>query len=336
MWRNGCDHYVRPLPAAIGVSARSCSLPLQRAVCDLGMESSFHQAAKRVGEHYGFMLPLSAVADISRTHAAAITAQQQARDGAHRLPAQGAATIVAEADGSFLRIVTTDPLRTDRRKSRKVGYREVRLCAASAQGSDRICYEATFDAVQNVAPLWSCAAKNAGMGIDSKVHILSDGAEWIHTQGEIAFGRQGTHLIDLYHVLTYLHEAAPACALEPQRWVQTQKRRLQSGHADQVIAALQKHLEPDTSPDPESPVRRAYRYLDNRRDCLAYDQAIARKLPLGSGMIESGNKHLLQARMKIPGASWKLETAENFVQARALRANGGWDDYWKKCTQTAA
>ena len=63
-----------------------------------------------------------------------------------------------------------------------------------------------------------------------------------------------------------------------------------------------------------SPVRRVWRYLDNRRDYLAYEKAIENGLPLGSGMIESGNKHVLQAWMKIPGASWNIETAENFFQ----------------------
>jgi hypothetical protein len=81
--------------------------------------------------------------------------------------------------------------------------------------------------------------------------------------------------------------------------------------------------------DELSPVRRAWRYLSNRRDYLAYDRAIEKELPLGSGLIESGNKHVLQARIKIPGASWSMSTAENFAKARALRANKQWNQYWE-------
>ena len=63
------------------------------------------------------------------------------------------------------------------------------------------------------------------------------------------------------------------------------------------------------------------RYLNNRRENLAYDQAIAKDLPLGSGMIESASKHITQARMKIPGASLTLQAAENFVSSKAISGN---------------
>lgn len=336
LWRDDGVSYLRPLPGAIGVSSRSCSRLLQRAVSDFGMESSFQQSQRRVKEHYGFDLPLSAVADVTRNSAQAIAMEQQGREGANRLPAQGAQQLVAEADGSFLRIVSTSPAKGDRRKSRQVAYREVRLCAASAQGSARICYDASFGEVDTMAALWSFTAKEAGMSVESKVHIVSDGAAWINTQGRIAFGSQGCHLIDLYHVLQYLNKAAPACGEHPKRWLNNQKRRLKSGKAQKVIAELQKHLEPDALSDEESPVRCALRYLDNRRDHLAYDQAIAQELPVGSGLIESGNKHVLQARMKIPGASWNIRTAENFARTRAFRANGAWDSFWRDTSNKAA
>lgn len=336
LWRRGGVSYLRPLPGAIGVSTRSCSRLLQRAVSDLGMESSFQQAQRGVKEHYGFDLPLSAVADVTRDSAEAIAMHQQAREGANRLPAKGARQLVAEADGSFLRIVSTSAAKGDRRKSRQVAYREVRLCAASAQGSARICYDASFGEVDTIAKLWSFTAKKAGMSVESKVHIVSDGATWIHTQGCIAFGSQGRHLIDLYHVLEYLSKAAPACGEDPRRWLKNQKRRLKNGKAQKVIAELQQHLEPDALSDEESPVRCALRYLDNRADHLAYDQAIAQKLPVGSGLIESGNKHVLQARMKIPGASWNILTAENLARARAFRANGDWNSFWKDTSNKAA
>jgi hypothetical protein len=217
-----------------------------------------------------------------------------------------------------------------------VRYREVRLCAACSKGSHSIYYDATFGDVRNIAGLWSFTAKDAGMAMHSKVHIVADGADWIHAEGSSAFGHRGSFLIDLYHVLEYLNEAAPACSRNPQRWLDTQKKRLKSGHSKKVMAGLKKHIEPDASPDTESPVRRAWRYLYNRRDCLAYDQAMAQGLPLGSGLIESGNKHVLQARLKIPGASWKLETAENFAKTRAVRANGQWNSYWDSITKVAA
>lgn len=328
--------YIRVLPDAIQVRSRRCSLPLQRGVCAFGLEESFEKAAVSVFEHYGFELPLSAVAAVTRRNAGRIAqSQRQSVRNGSALPALGVNELIAEADGSFIRIVSTDKSKGDARKTRKVDYREARLCASAAKGANRTYYDATFGAVDSVASLWSQTAKLAGMSIQSHIHVLADGAAWIDTQRTIAFADQGDLLIDLYHVLEYLGEAAASCSSKTTRWLKTQKKRLKSGRSDKVIAELKKHLEPATEPDELCPVRRAWRYLDNRRDYLDYDQAIEKELPLGSGLIESGNKHVLQARMKIPGASWSIETAENFAKVRALRANKLWNQYWEEQKQVA-
>jgi hypothetical protein len=300
------------------------------------MEESFAKAAARIEEHYGFELPLSAVGKATRKHADGIARLQDGRKGSHQLPYRGKDMIIAEADGSFLRIVSTQANKTDRRKTRKVDYKEARLCAARACGSDKIRYDATFADVRHIAELWSFTAKDAGMGLNSKVHIVADGAPWIYSEAQRAFGKQGSFLIDLYHVLEYLHQAAPSCSENPQRWLNTQKKRLNNGHWPKVIRELEQNLEAESMAEEQAPVRCAWRYLNNRRDCLAYDLAREQGLPAGSGMIESGNKHVLQARLKIPGASWTQKTAENFARARAFRANGQWNQYWKPFNQAAA
>ena len=82
-------------------------------------------------------------------------------------------------------------------------------------------------------------------------------------------------------------------------------------------------------PDEEAPVRKAYRYLSNREEQLDYQSAPDQELPIGSGLIESAHKHVIQARMKIPGAAWSIENAESIIRARAFRASGYWKDYWK-------
>lgn len=313
-----------------------CSKALEKAASDFGLEESFAKAAMRIEEHYGFELPLSAVSQATRKHATGIACSQDARQGAHQLPCEGAEVILAEADGSFVRVVSTKANKADRRKTRKVDYKEVRLCSATAKGCDKVHYDATFEDVRHISQLWSFTAKDAGMGLNSKVHVVADGASWIYHESQTAFGKQGSFLVDLYHVLEYLHQAAPSCSDNPHRWTKTQKKRLKTGHWRKVIKELKQHLEAESVEDPDAPVRRAWRYLNNRQDCLGYDKAQQQELPMGSGLIESGNKHVLQARLKIPGASWSLKTAEDFARARAFRANGQWNQYWKTFQQKAA
>jgi hypothetical protein len=56
--------------------------------------------------------------------------------------------------------------------------------------------------------------------------------------------------------------------------------------------------------------------------------AIALGLPIGSGMIESGHRHVLQARLKKAGAAWLKEHADQIAHLRVLRANQYWPSLW--------
>ena len=86
--------------------------------------------------------------------------------------------------------------------------------------------------------------------------------------------------------------------------MQVQKDRLKNNRADKVVKALKAYLEEESCPDEDAPVRAAMRYLSNRIDQLDYRWAIEKDLPIGSGMIESGHRHVLQARLKKAGAWW--------------------------------
>jgi hypothetical protein len=176
---------------------------------------------------------------------------------------------------------------------------------------------------------WGHCAREAGWGINSQIHALGDGAEWIRLQTQEVFGSQGRFTCDFFHVSEYLGAAAESCrASAPQQWRRTQQARLKRGVPEKVIAALAEHLEPATVPDEEAPVRNGHRYLTNRTDCLDYPRALRLGLPIGSGMIESGHRHVLQARLKKAGAAWLVEHADQIANLRTLRANGRWLSLW--------
>jgi len=42
-------------------------------------------------------------------------------------------------------------------------------------------------------------------------------------------------------------------------------------------------------------------------DAPYYKQALKETLPIGSGLIESGHKHVLQAKMKLAGSSMETQ-----------------------------
>ena len=171
--------------------------------------------------------------------------------------------------------------------------------------------------------------REAGWGLNSRIHTVGDGAEWILLQSREVFGEQAHFLCDFFHVSEYLGAAAPVCRpAQPDPWRRTQQRRLKSGAAIKVIEALKEELEPQTTPEQEAPVRQGHRYLSNRLDQLDYAGALALGLPIGSGMIESGHRHVLQARLKKAGAAWLPDHADQIAHLRVLRANSQWLSIW--------
>lgn len=318
---------MRLLPEAIGVRPRGRSKRLERVLTDFGCEHSFKHAAARVLEHYGFEINVSAVRESTLAHAqrAEEILEKEYQEPYRALPAAGTPFVVAEADGSMVCTVASGP----RKGNRPREWKEIRLTAAQALGSAETFYAATFGQVNEVGRRWGHCARRAGRGLNSQVHALGDGAEWIRLQTHEVFGQQGTFLCDYFHVSEYLGAAAPICrAKAPQRWRRTQQDRLKQGAMAKVVDALAEHLEPPGTPEELAPVRNAHRYLTNRTDCLDYPRALRLDLPIGSGLIESGHRHILQARLKKAGAAWLIDNADRIANLRVLRANGQWLGLW--------
>ena len=316
------------MPDHLGIGDKGYTKRLKRTASDFGFERSFAKAAKSLKEHYGFSLPVSGVADTTLVHARKIAEHLDQRDRTMCLPAKGVGTIIAEADGSFVPIVSTQGKASDKRRNRQINYQEARLCACQAKGRVDCFYEATFQEVDQVGKLWAECAKTAGRGLNTQIHSLGDGATWIQKQAQ-NYLQPKRYLVDFYHTCEYLANAKEACATN-SRWMNTQKNRLKTNHPQKVLKTLKPYIEAESIDDTQAPVRTAHRYIQNRLDQLDYKGFWAEKLPIGSGLIESGHKHVLQVRLKITGAAWSLENAENIAKARILRANGQWGTYWAK------
>lgn len=327
VWRSPSQSYIRPLPGRLGVRPRGRSRRLERVLTDFGCEHSFARAAGSVLEHYGFAIGVSAVREATLTHAQRARAQLEEHyaQSFRVLPAVGAAHVIAEADGTM--ICTVEP--GSRKGPRPRQWREMRLVAAQAKDSATTVYGATFGSVEETGRRWGHVTRQAGWGLKSRIHTVGDGAAWIPLQSREVFGEQAHFLCDFFHVSQYLVAAAPVCRpAQPDPWRRTQQQRLKRGAVPKVLAALAEHLEAEATPDEQAPVRQGHRYLNNRLDSLDYPGALALGLPIGSGLIESGHRHVLQARLKKAGTAWLPDHADQIAHLRVLRANHQWLSLW--------
>lgn len=307
----------------IGVSPRGCSQKLQRALVDFGIEESFGKAAERVNEHYGVVIPASTIRTLTLKHAGAVAEKIKSEPKVKTLKGKGKKVIIAEIDGTMMPMVRTGVKQGSKRKSREVYWSEVRLSAARAQGSAATCYAVSCGDVDESGEQWAQAAKQAGWGNLSRIHAVGDGAPWIEKQSALQFGRQGNYLLDFYHVCEYLGEVAKESLKRgSKKWLNKQKSRLKEGEIEDVLECLKKLCREGNAAE------KAYHYLEKRKGQLWYKEALEEELPIGSGMIEGGHRHVLQKRLKLSGAWWDPGNLEKMAALRVHRANNKWNHYW--------
>ena len=311
---------LRPFCLSAGVRNRGYSQRLQRVMVDFGAEHSFAKAAERIQEHYRIAVPVETIRQHTLHHGRHIS----------QIPAQSAdaaKTLVAQMDGTMIPVVQSGN-GPDARKDKQLFWREARLCLARSQDKAHALYGSTLGTAETAGWLWREVALAAGLTENTQVHGLGDGAPWIVDKFRDNFGQQGSYLLDFYHVSEYLAQAAPRVVVrgKERQWVRRQQARLLKNQSHKVLKGLLPHIEPPELE--EAPVSAAYRYLTDRHDCLDYATAQMQHLPIGSGEIESGHRHVIQKRLKVAGAWWKETNAHSMLNLRTARANHQWNNYW--------
>ena len=251
---------LRPFAASADVVCRGYSPALQRAMTDFGADEPFAAAAAKVREHYGIDVPVGAVRAITEQHGAAMLAGRP--QGSPWPAPPGVPRLIAEMDGSMVPRVDTAPPGpgVDRRKTRQLSWTEARLCLVRAPGAVTPRFGATMGSVEAAGDqLWECAV-TAGLGQQTRIHAVGDGASWIADQVERTLGAQATYLVDFYHVCDYLAAAAAIVAApEPRAWLTEKQAWLKANRWSDVLDTLRPSVEPDdvaddAAPRPSAPV----------------------------------------------------------------------------------
>jgi len=305
---------------------------------DFGADESFCDAVEKLQEHYGISLPASSVRAVTQRHAQ----QMLDRDLETDLPRAGVAQLIAEMDGSMVPTVKFPEAEAadstkDKRKERKLEWKQARLSLVRRPDEVSKRYNAKMaEAEQGGAQLLDCAIA-AGAGEKTNVHCLGDGAGWIVEQMQKKFGERASFLVDFYHVSEYLAAAAEIIATANKgEWLRRQQEMMKQSRAGEVIDELRSKLEKESDEQRRQPIQACERYLVNRQEYLDYESALKSRLPIGSGEVESGHRSVIQARLKLSGAWWKIENAEKMLALRVVRANGEWQPYWERLRQAAA
>lgn len=163
------------------------------------------------------------------------------------------------------------------------------------------------------------------------VCAVADGAEWI--QRLFDWRCPGSvRILDFPHAAEHVSLAAHAVLGESteavRAWLNTQLHELKHGDPDRVLAELRALASQTTVVEEQERCAETLRYLEARRSQLAYADFQARGYPIGSGIVESANKLVVEARLKGAGMHWARPNVNPMVALRDIACSGRWNARW--------
>ena len=169
-----------------------------------------------------------------------------------------------------------------------------------------------------------------GIETAKEVAAVMDGAEW--EQGFTDF-----HCLRAIRILDFAHAGEHLSAIgeflhgpdtpESQQWLGERLHQLEHEGPDPLLAELQK-LQLQHSQAQEISGNLAY--LQKRREQMQYPLFHAQGWPIGSGTVESGNKLVVEARLKGAGMHWHDQHVNPMLTLRNILCSDRWKEEWPK------
>lgn len=320
-----------PLDAPLGVDQRGRSPRLVEVLALLGTELPFAAAADRLAHLCGVRVGARQVQAVTAATGRARAAQQQAE--AARVFAAGAGTpALPPVERAAPRVVVTlDGVLVPHRD----GCHEVRtgavaaLCPQDLGGAYPLPWRYVIHPgdVPTFGRLPWLAAHRQSLGQAERVVVLGDGAHWIGNLAE-EHVPDAVHIVDLWHAVEHLWAAGRALLgdHDPQAaaWVARATARLKAGEVRDLLAEWAVCV-----PQQPDPFAAECTYLRNQAPHMAYDQYAAAGYPLGSGAVESANRHVVGARTKQAGRHRTAPGVAGVLALRALLRSARWAAWWE-------
>ena len=159
---------------------------------------------------------------------------------------------------------------------------------------------------------------------------LSDGGRGLWRLFDERFAAEATGILDFSHAAQHLWKGAVAWldgrTSRARRWFGGARHRLRHGMPDGVLADLTDALDVEGLPETARATLTTVRaYLERHREHIDYAKYKELGLPLGSGMVESACKWLIQQRFKGVGMRWSEDGFNHLLHLRLAWVNGRFD-----------
>jgi hypothetical protein len=326
-----CGTGFHPLDAKLGLSTKHHQYDIQERTTRVGAELPFGLSEAQFEHLTGVPASQHFIHDTLNAVGEAATLERVVPDGAEirrRIDAAQSGSrrrpvLVVACDGAH---APTRPPGGRRTKRGPGSWREAKGVRIYLLGKDhRVIHVASWHQIADKAQLSTALAEVAARIPRDRVRIalVADGADWIWDL-LLAHFPDGEEILDYYHCAEHVYETARAQygegTLEAQEWAEAALTRLCLNHLGATLGGLLR-MRP-RSPEAEEAIRALSLYLAGQAGRVGYDELRRRRLPRGSGGIESANKLICHVRLKRSGAWWLEANGNAMLRIRCALYNG--------------
>jgi hypothetical protein len=167
--------------------------------------------------------------------------------------------------------------------------------------------------------------ENAG-----QVVAVMDGAEW--EQGFIDHHcSQAIRVLDFAHAAEHMGVIGASLygenTTETHSWLDEHLHKLKHTGPDEILAEIRDLQE--KIPEKQE-ITNNLAYLEKRKQQMRYPMFQAQGWPIGSGIVESGNKVVVGSRMKGAGMHWAENNVNPMLTIRNILCSDRWKEDWPK------
>lgn len=321
-----------PLDEALGIGSGGWTPRVQEWIVRLGTcVASFAKAAELVKDGWGVAVSEATVRrQTERAGEAAARLQDEEAEALDReLPeGKGAAErLQVSVDGSYVQVVGGEWVEV---KALAIG--EVKSNGEEV-GVENLTYFARRAEAERFRHLAMGETYRRGVWEAAEVAGVSDGADWI--QGFYDYHcPQAVRILDFCHAVERfgkLGEVLYGSESEAARqWTAEQAQRLIEKGGEQVVSELAELV--DGHPQ-RAQMEEDLNYLLKRQDMMDYATFRQQGWPIGSGMVESAHKVVVQVRLKGAGMRWAEQHINPMLALRTVECNHQWQEQWPRIVQ---
>jgi len=203
-------------------------------------------------------------------------------------------------------------------------------------GEIPITNDGTYKGYQGFLQILEMYLVNLGISQAKQVLLIADGAEWIWIHippllKKLKCPPETYQLLDFFHAASHLQDFADTAFStnnERQQWFKKARKTLKKGQTLNLIRNMDEFISGASGERLKILVReRNYILKAYRRRLLKYNEVATKKLPLGSGAVESLIRQVVNLRMKGNSKFWLQDNAEIMLHLRCQWIAKSWDNF---------